>query len=199
MGFGRGPAPRPGGMGGNRMPGGNPFGMGRPQSRPNHMPDMGDAIGSLIIGGMLASLLSQSNAGDYVNPDTFMGYRIVENVIPLNSAVFTIGDLHNNGGRYYVSRSTNSEAKASYFSARPEEEVIAQMRKKKISGGASSGFAVVLFLAAALCLAGFVLAKSGACSSNEFDTYNNSSGYYSDNYYYDDSGYYDSGWEDFWW
>lgn len=177
------------------------FGGGRPPMGGGT--DMGDLIGGLVIGGIMASLLSQSNEGDRVNPETFMGYRIVENIIPANSQVFTIGDLYKNGDRYYIGRSTNSEAKKSYFSARPEEEVIASMKKSKPKGNPFIGFAVVLFVAAALCFGYYAFtANSGSgtapsqqvtnttAPTNNSQHSTNPSDYYYENgveYWYDES------------
>ena len=76
---GRGPMPPMGNMG--RPPMGNMGNMGNAD-------DLGRAIGGLVIGATLAGLLSQSNAGDSVNQETFLGYRVVENVVPINSQVY---------------------------------------------------------------------------------------------------------------
>ena len=118
---------------------------------------MGNSLGGLIIGATLASLLSQSTAGDNINPNTFMGYRVVENVIPLNASVFTIGEIYKTGDRYTLGRATTEPTQASYFSARPEEEVIAAMKKKKATANTNMGCGTALIVVGIfLCIFGLL-------------------------------------------
>ncbi len=149
---------------GRRYPyGGAPFGAGfgggysvKPPMGMGGM-GMGNSLGGLIIGATLASLLSQSTAGDHINPDTFMGYRVVENVIPLNAAVFTIGEIYKVGDRYTLGRATTEPTQASYFSARPEEEVIAAMKKKKTTANTNMGCGTALIVVGIfLCIFGLM-------------------------------------------
>ena len=57
----------------------------------------------------------------------FRGYRIIEDVIPLNSPIYALGELYRNGPDVYIGRSVAPEYPSSYFATRPEAEVIAAL------------------------------------------------------------------------
>ncbi|MGI6220295.1 MAG: GIDE domain-containing protein [Coriobacteriales bacterium] len=147
-----------GGFGGGGFGGGFGGGYGKPpMGNMGGMGMGGNALGGLIIGATLASLLSQSTAGDSIRPDTFMGYRVVENVIPVNASVYTIGEIYKTGDRYTIGRATTESSQASYFSARPEEEVIAAMKKKKIQSNTNMGCGAALIVVGIfLCIFGLM-------------------------------------------
>lgn len=61
------------------------------------------------------------------------GYRLVEDVVPLGSPVFCLGELYRMGGELCMGRSIAAENPSSYFATKPEAEVIKNLQR---SGGA---------------------------------------------------------------
>lgn len=56
--------------------------------------------------------------------DTFRGYRLVENVVPLRSPIYCIGEIYRNGIDVYMGRSLAKDYPTSYFATKPESEVL---------------------------------------------------------------------------
>lgn len=114
----------------------NPAYMGGPRYRKND--DLEDAMGALIgmgLGALIGSLSSPSPAstsgyGTATNVDAingFRGYRIIEDVVPLNSPIYALGEIYRNGTDVYIGRSVAAEYPSSYFATKPEAEVIAAL------------------------------------------------------------------------
>ena len=59
----------------------------------------------------------------------FLGYRLVEDIVPLNSPVYCIGEIYRQGTNVYMGRSTSEEYPTYYFATKPETEVIASLGK----------------------------------------------------------------------
>ncbi|MDO4400350.1 MAG: hypothetical protein Q4D27_05305 [Coriobacteriia bacterium] len=57
----------------------------------------------------------------------FRGYRIIEDVVPLNSPIYALGEIYRNGPDVFIGRSVASEFPSSYFATKPEAEVIAAL------------------------------------------------------------------------
>ena len=83
----------------------------------------------LLLGMSLAALLNsmQSTQQTVVQQqpvDTFRGYRLVENVIPLGSPIYCIGEVYKHGTDVYMSRSLAKDYPTSFFATKPESEVL---------------------------------------------------------------------------
>lgn len=114
----------------------------RPQPRPVHNPrpmtyhtyrrtSGSDVLGDMITGMVLSTILdsmAQSSAQTQqtqVRPtNTFRGYRLVEDVVPLNSPVYCIGEIYYNGTNVYMGRSLAQDYPTSFFATKPESEVL---------------------------------------------------------------------------
>lgn len=116
--------------------GGGPWVMGggpgyyRP--RPSST-DPGDIILGMGLGALLNSLnTTQQQVSSTVtgSTDTFLGYRLVENVVPLNSPVYCIGEIYRSGTNVYMSRSLSKDYPTSYFATKPEMEVLSAIKSK---------------------------------------------------------------------
>ena len=115
--------------------GGGPWVMGggpgyyRP--RPSSA-DPGDIILSMGLGALLNSLntTQQQVSSTTGSTDTFLGYRLVENVVPLNSPVYCIGEIYRSGTNIYMSRSLSKDYPTSYFATKPEMEVLSAIKSK---------------------------------------------------------------------
>lgn len=98
---------------------------------------MGDVMSDMITGMVLSSVLdSMHHNTTYttvttVAPQTpktvFRGYRLVEDVVPLGSPVYCIGEIYHHGTDVYMGRSLATDYPTSYFATRPETEVLAAL------------------------------------------------------------------------
>lgn len=123
-------------MGGNTMPPhlgdfmgsgfGGPWVMGGGYT--THRPTTTSA--DVLLGMSLGALLNSMNT---VQPtvvttsgssNTFVGYRLVENVVPLSSPIYCIGEIYHNGNDIYMGRSLAKDYPTSYFATKPESEVL---------------------------------------------------------------------------
>lgn len=59
--------------------------------------------------------------------NAFRGYRIIEDVVPLNSPIYALGEIYRNGPDVFIGRSVSSSYPSSYFATKPEAEVIAAL------------------------------------------------------------------------
>ena len=57
----------------------------------------------------------------------FRGYRIIEDVVPLNSPIYALGEIYRNGPDVFIGRSVAAEFPSSYFATKPEAEVVAAL------------------------------------------------------------------------
>jgi len=126
-GFGPGRPPRHmddfmGAYGGGSWVMGGGYGYGRP--RPTSSSDvlLGMSLGALL--NSMTSAQQQAATGYTTSGDTFRGYRLVENVVPLGSPVYCIGEIYYNGTDVYMSRSLAKDYPTSYFATKPESEVL---------------------------------------------------------------------------
>ena len=110
------------------------------QPRPNpyprqtyHRPSGSDVLSEMLTGMVLSSMLdslsqtSQTTVTTSKPTSTLRGYRLVEDVVPLNSPIYCIGELYHAGTDVYIGRSVATEYPSSYFATRPEAEVIAAL------------------------------------------------------------------------
>lgn len=95
--------------------------------------DMGTALLDIGLGALLATA-ANSGGTQGGNPtytqtnNTFMGYRIVEDVVPLNYPVYCLGEIYKNGPDVYMGKSTGSVSQSYYFATKLEAEVIAHLQ-----------------------------------------------------------------------
>ena len=106
--------------------------------------DLGDAVETLVgmsLGALVGSMMNSSPRPQtsspytttYANPtdvnqvNGFRGYRIIEDVIPLNSPIYALGEIYRNGPDVFIGRSVAAEYPSSYFATKPEAEVIAAL------------------------------------------------------------------------
>lgn len=115
--------------------GGGPWVMGGGPGYYRPRPSSTDP-GDIILGMGLGTLLNTLNTTQQqVNSatsstDTFLGYRLVENVVPLNSPVYCIGEIYRSGTNIYMSRSLSKDYPTSYFATKPEMEVLSAIKSK---------------------------------------------------------------------
>ena len=97
---------------------------------------MGDVMSDMITGMVLSSVLDSMHHNTYTTVTTatpqtpqtvFRGYRLVEDVVPLGSPVYCIGEIYHHGTDVYMGRSLAAEYPTSYFATRPETEVLASL------------------------------------------------------------------------
>lgn len=94
-------------------------------------------MGSVLVGMTLSALLRSMNEASRPRPvqqssqrpsNSFGGYRIVEDVVPLGSPVYCIGELYRQGTDVYMGRAVSSkEYNTSFFATRPEAEVLSAL------------------------------------------------------------------------
>lgn len=96
---------------------------------------MGDVMSDMITGMVLSSVLDSMHRNTYTTvvttPQTpqsvFRGYRLVEDVVPLGSPIYCIGEIYHHGTDVYMGRSLATDYPTSYFATRPETEVLAAL------------------------------------------------------------------------
>lgn len=117
--------------GSSRVPGG----YGVPRSSYGYGQTMGDLMLNIGLGALLGTLSSaqaaQTASRDTTvrNPQTTLrGYRLVEDVVPLNSPIYCIGELYRVGTDVYMGRSIDENYPTSYFATKPEAEVLQTLK-----------------------------------------------------------------------
>ncbi len=113
------------------------LGMGGIYGVPPHYGRRVDSdLGSVLVGMTLSSLLRSLNSSSYQQQtrpvtttpnNSFGGYRIVEDVVPLGSPVYCIGELYRQGTDVYMGRSVAKDYTTSFFATRPEAEVLSAL------------------------------------------------------------------------
>lgn len=120
---------------GNQMPGHlgdfigsthQPYVMGGGYSM--HRPVMPTST-EVLLGMSLGALLNSMNTTQQTiqttsTVNTFRGYRLVENIVPLGSPIYCIGEIYHHGTDVYMSRSLAKDYPTSFFATKPESEVL---------------------------------------------------------------------------
>jgi fermentation-respiration switch protein FrsA (DUF1100 family) len=111
-------------------------GLDRPRRRDDS--DSDSELGSMLLGAGLGALLASLSQPTSTNATvgqpqggSFRGYRLVEDVVPLASPVYCIGEIYRNGTDVYMGRSVASEYPTSFFATRPEAEVITNLSARQ--------------------------------------------------------------------
>lgn len=108
-----------------------------------HKNDVSDAVETMLgigLGALVGSITSASrpqtsspyntsrpDPTDVSSVNGFRGYRIIEDVVPLNSPIYALGEIYRNGPDVFIGRSVAAEYPSSYFATKPEAEVIAAL------------------------------------------------------------------------
>ena len=110
-----------------------------------HKNDVGTAMETLVgisLGALVGSFASATQSRpqtthtytttrpdptDVSSVNGFRGYRIIEDVVPLNSPIYALGEIYRNGPDVFIGRSVATEYPSSYFATKPEAEVIAAL------------------------------------------------------------------------
>lgn len=120
------PGQMPGHLGNFMGPSHQPYVVGggyttrRPGSSSTEDILLGMGLGALL--GSMATSQQQTTQGGAA--DTFRGYRLVENIVPLGSPVYCIGEIYRHGTDVYMSRSLAKDYPTSFFATKPESEVL---------------------------------------------------------------------------
>ena len=96
---------------------------------------MGDVMSEMITGMVLSSVLdsmahnsaSTTNVSSAPSQPVFRGYRLVEDVVPMGSPIYCIGEIYHHGTDVYMGHSLAEGYPTSYFATRPESEVLAAL------------------------------------------------------------------------
>lgn len=83
---------------------------------------LGMGLGALL--NSMSTVQQQVSTTGPSQTDTFRGYRLVENVVPLRSPIYCIGEIYRNGIDVYMGRSLAKDYPTSYFATKPESEVL---------------------------------------------------------------------------
>ncbi|MBQ9068463.1 MAG: hypothetical protein IJ131_05270 [Eggerthellaceae bacterium] len=61
--------------------------------------------------------------------DSFRGYRIIEDVVPLGSPIYGLGEIYRTGSDVHIGKSVSTSYPSSYFACKHEAEVIEHLSK----------------------------------------------------------------------
>ena len=134
-----------GSMGQGRVPGG--YGVPRQSYNPYRGSSyrgysLGDAMLDIGLGALIGSMRRSAFDMGYsmtsgtstqrpttpVQPvSTFRGYRLVEDVVPLASPTYCIGEIYRNSDKVYMGRSLAEDYPTSYFATKAESELLADL------------------------------------------------------------------------
>ena len=82
----------------------------------------------MMLGQLLSSLGNSSDTGPGRMPqDTFRGYRIVEDIVPLDYPIYSLGEIYISGNEVHMGRSLAKANPSSFFATKPEAEVLASL------------------------------------------------------------------------
>ncbi len=116
-----------------------PSGRGVPRSSYGYGQSMGDLMLNIGLGALLGTLSAPTtvyttspqttrDTATRTPQTTLRGYRLVEDVVPLNSPIYCIGELYHAGTDVYIGRSLDENYPTSYFATKPEAEVLASLK-----------------------------------------------------------------------
>ena len=133
-------------MGTGRVPGG--YGVPRQSYNPYRGTSyrgysLGDAMLDIGLGALIGSMRrsafdvgysmtsgtsTQRTTTTPAQPvSTFRGYRLVEDVVPLASPTYCIGEIYRNSDKVYMGRSLAEDYPTSYFATKAETELLADL------------------------------------------------------------------------
>lgn len=92
-----------------------------------------DVLLGMGLGALVGQVVNNMGGNDDYQPQDqgqFRGYRIVEDVVPLNQPVYALGELYKNGPAVTIGRSVSQSYPSSFFATKPEAEIIAHLRNQ---------------------------------------------------------------------
>ncbi len=108
-----------------------PGSYGVPRSAYGYGNAMGELMLNIGLGALLGTLSAPTapaaparDTSVRTPQTTLRGYRLVEDVVPLNSPIYCIGELYRMGTDVYMGRSIDENYPTSYFATKPEAEVL---------------------------------------------------------------------------
>lgn len=108
--------------------GGRVIGYGGPKFRPT---SGGELLG-IGLGALLSTLASSSrpttSTGQPRQQDPFRGYRLIEDVVPLNNPIYALGEIYRSGSDVHIGRSISESYASSYFATKSESEVLSSLK-----------------------------------------------------------------------
>lgn len=92
------------------------------------------ALLNIGLGMLLSSINTTKPTTGYqpVTPapkDSFRGYRIIEDVVPLGSPIYSLGEIYRSGEDVHVGKSVSESYPSSYFACKHEAEVIEHLSR----------------------------------------------------------------------
>lgn len=108
--------------------GGRVIGYGGPKFR---RPSTGGELLGIGLGALLSTLATATptTGGSQPRPqDSFRGYRLIEDVVPLGSPVYALGEIYRNGTDVHVGKSISDSYPSSYFATKSEAEVLSSLK-----------------------------------------------------------------------
>ena len=113
---------------GGAFSGGRVVGYGGPKFR-------GSGTGDLLtigLGALLGTLASASTTTNTGSPrpqqDSFRGYRLIEDVVPLNNPIYALGEIYRSGSDVHIGKSISDSYTSSYFATKSEAEVLSSLK-----------------------------------------------------------------------
>ena len=123
-----------GGMGGFGAPGlGSFLGGGAPRGGRGGGSGAAETLVGIGLGALIGSIASASASSSTTttggSSNRFRGYRLVEDVVPLASPVYCIGEIYKNGTQVHMGRSTAKDYPTSFFACKHESELLGALEK----------------------------------------------------------------------
>lgn len=114
-------------------------GYGGPYVWGGGRPSSGSSVTGTLLNIGLGMLLSSINTTQATTQqtlttaprDSFRGYRIIEDVVPLGSPIYGLGEIYRNGQEVHIGKSVSDSYPSSYFACKHEAEVIEHLSAKK--------------------------------------------------------------------
>ena len=114
---------------GGAFSGGRVVGYGGPKFRGSSTGELiGIGLGALL--GTLATASSTSATGGQQprQQDSFRGYRLIEDVVPLNNPIYALGEIYRSGSDVHIGKSISESYPSSYFATKSEAEVLSSLK-----------------------------------------------------------------------
>ena len=83
----------------------------------------------MLLGGMNTTSPHTTTTVTQAPRDSFRGYRIIEDVVPLGSPIYGLGEIYRNGQEVHIGKSVSESYPSSYFACKHEAEVIEHLSK----------------------------------------------------------------------
>ena len=117
---------------GSFLGGGAPHGGGAPRGGAPHGGGsgvetlVGVGLGALI-GAVVSSQASSASTTTGGSSNRFRGYRLVEDVVPLSSPIYCIGEIYKTGDEVHMGKSLAKDYPTSFFACKHESELLSAL------------------------------------------------------------------------